>query len=158
VSGHNGRVRISAKADYAVRAALELAAAEDPPVKAERVADAQGIPLKFLENILVDLRQHGLVTSQRGPAGGYRLDRPPESITVADIVRAVDGPLASIHGDRPEATEYRGAAEELQTVWVALRASMRVVLEGVTLADVVEHKVPAEVLGLARDPDAWIRR
>jgi Rrf2 family protein len=155
---HNGRVRISAKADYAVRAALELAAAEDPPIKAERVADAQGIPLKFLENILVDLRQAGLVTSQRGPAGGYRLDRPAEDITLADVVRAVDGPLASIHGDRPEATEYRGAAEELQTVWVALRASMRVVLEGVTLAEVVERRVPGEVLSLAREPDAWMRR
>ena len=151
-------MRISAKADYAVRAALELAAAADPPVKAERVAEAQGIPLKFLENILVDLRHDGLVTSQRGPAGGYALDRPPDAITLADVVRAVDGPLASIHGDRPEATEYRGAAEDLQTVWVALRASMRVVLEGVTLEDVVEHRVPPDVLGLARDPDAWMRR
>ena len=151
-------MRISAKADYAVRAALELAAAEDPPVKAELVAEAQGVPLKFLENILVDLRQHGLITSQRGPAGGYRLDRPPDEITVADVVRAVDGPLASIHGDRPEATEYRGAAEDLQTVWVALRASMRHVLEGVTLADVVERKVSEDVLELAREPDAWVRR
>ena len=151
-------MRISAKADYAVRAALELAVAHDPPVKAERVAEAQDIPLKFLENILVDLRQDGLVTSQRGPAGGYRLDRDPADITVADVVRAVDGPLASIHGDRPEATEYHGAAEELQTVWVALRASMRHVLEGVTLADIAERRVPDEVLGLAREPDAWIRR
>jgi Rrf2 family protein len=151
-------MRISAKADYAVRAALELAAAPDLVVKAEQVADAQGIPLKFLENILVDLRQHGLVTSQRGPAGGYRLDQPPERITVADVVRAVDGPLASIHGDRPEATEYPGPAAELQTVWVALRASMRVVLEGVTLADLVDRSVSDEVLSLARDPDAWMRR
>src|SRR3954451_6515123 len=123
----------------------ERAAAGRPPVKAEQVAEAQGIPLKFLENILVDLRHEGLVTSQRGPMGGYRLDRPADKITLADVVRAVDGPLASIHGDRPEATEYRGAAEELQTVWVALRASMRFVLEGVTLADVVEREVPAEV-------------
>jgi Rrf2 family protein len=151
-------MRISAKADYAVRAALELAAAEDPPVTAERIADAQGIPLKFLENILVDLRQGGVVTSQRGPEGGYRLERPPSEITLADVIRAVDGPLASIHGDRPEATEYPGVAEELQTVWVALRASMRSVLEGVTLAQVVDRKVPAEVLRLAREPDAWMRR
>ena len=151
-------MRISAKADYAVRAALELAAAEGPPVKAERVAEAQGIPLKFLENILVDLRQGGIVTSHRGPEGGYRLDRPADQITLADVIREVDGPLASIHGDRPEATEYRGAAEELQKVWVALRASMRSVLEGVTLADVVERRVPAEVLRLAREPDAWVRR
>ena len=126
-------MRISAKADYAVRAALELAASDGESVKGERIAEAQGIPLKFLENILVDLRQGGLVTSQRGPSGGYRLDRP-------------------------EATEYRGAAEELQTVWVALRASMRFVLEGVTLADVVERRVPGEVLSLAREPDAWMRR
>jgi Rrf2 family protein len=151
-------MRISAKADYAVRAALELAAAENPPVKAERVAEAQGIPLKFLENILVDLRQGGVVTSQRGPEGGYKLDRPADEITLADVIREVDGPLASIHGDRPEATEYPGVAEELQTVWVALRASMRTVLEGVTLADVVERRVPAEVLRLAREPDAWMRR
>jgi Rrf2 family protein len=151
-------VRISAKADYAVRAALELAAAEDPPVTAERVAEAQGIPVKFLENILVDLRQGGVVTSQRGPEGGYRLDRPASETTLADVIRAVDGPLASIHGDRPEATEYRGAAEELQIVWIALRASMRTVLEGVSLEDVVERRVPAEVLRLAREPDAWMRR
>src|SRR3954468_24270718 len=151
-------MRISAKADYAVRAALELAAAEDPPLKAERIADAQRIPLKFLENILVDLRQGGVVTSQRGPEGGYRLDRPPDPITLADVIREVDGPLASIHGDRPEATEYPGVAEELQTVWVALRASMRTVLEGVTLTHLVEREVPAEVLTLARDPDAWLRR
>jgi Rrf2 family protein len=157
-SRDNAWVRISAKADYAVRAALELAAAEDPPIKAEQISEAQGVPLKFLENILVDLRQGGLVTSHRGPSGGYRLDRPADEITVADVVRAVDGPLASIHGDRPEATEYRGAAEELQTVWVALRASMRAVLEGVTLADVVERRVPSEVLRLAREPDAWLRR
>ena len=141
-----------------MRAALELAAAEDPPVKAESVAAAQGIPLKFLENILVDLRHGGIVTSQRGPEGGYRLDRPADEITLAEVIREVDGPLASIHGDRPEATEYRGAAEELQTVWVALRASMRSVLEGVTLADVVERRVPPEVLRLAREPDAWMRR
>ena len=151
-------MRISAKADYAVRAALELAAAEDPPVKAESVAAAQGIPLKFLENILVDLRHGGIITSQRGPEGGYRLDRPADEITLAEVIREVDGPLASIHGDRPEATEYRGAAEELQTVWVALRASMRSVLEGVTRADVVERRVPAELLRLAREPDAWMRR
>src|SRR2546423_8658865 len=98
----NAWMRISAKADYAVRAAVELAAADDPPLKAERIAEAQGIPLKFLENILVDLRQGGIVTSQRGPEGGYRLDRPAEEIKLADIIRSVDGPLASIHGERPE--------------------------------------------------------
>src|SRR3954469_1192995 len=102
------RVRISAKADYAVRAALELAAAEHPPVKGERLAEAQSIPLKFLENILGDLRQSGLVVAQRGPAGGSRLERSADQITVADIIRAVDGPLASVRGERPESMHYAG--------------------------------------------------
>src|SRR5947209_19436827 len=110
-------MRISAKADYAMRAALELAAADDPPVKGERIAESQGIPLKFLENILIDLRHAGLVVSQRGPEGGYRLDRPPSEVTVADVIRAVDGPLASVRGERPEAIEYVGVADELQVVW-----------------------------------------
>jgi len=152
------RVRISAKADYAVRAALELAAAEDPPVKGERIAEAQSIPLKFLENILGDLRQSGLVVSQRGPEGGYRLERPPEEITVADIIRAVDGPLASVRGERPESMRYAGPAEELAEVWIALRAAVRGVLEHVTLRDVVHDAVPPEVAELARDPEAWKRR
>jgi Rrf2 family protein len=151
-------VRISAKADYAVRAALELAAAESPPVKGERIADAQGIPLKFLENILVDLRQAGLVASQRGPDGGYRLDRPPEEVSVADVVRAVDGPLAVVHGERPEDIAYEGVASGLQTVWVALRAGVRAVLEEVTLADMVAGTIPDSVMDLAREPDAWERR
>ena len=155
---NNGDVRISAKADYALRAALELAAADDPPIKAERIAAAQGIPVKFLENILMDLRQDGLVASHRGPEGGYRLDRPASEITVADVIRAVDGPLATIHGDRPESTGYTGAASELQTIWIALRASMRAVLEAVTLTDLVEGRLPDRVRDLAREPDAWTRR
>jgi Rrf2 family protein len=151
-------MRISAKADYAVRAALTLAAAEDPPVKGERISDAQGIPLKFLENILIDLRQAGLVASQRGPDGGYRLDGSPEEITVADVIRAVDGPLASIRGGRPEEAAYEGPAEGLQTIWIALRSAIRGVLENVTLADVVNGSVAPHVLELAREPDAWTRR
>ena len=155
-------MRISAKSDYAVRAMAELAAAyreaEAEAVKAEQIAEAQQIPLNFLLGILRELRNAHLVRSVRGRDGGYRLSRAPQEIAIADVIRAVDGPLASIHGDRPEATEYRGAAEELQTVWVALRASMRAVLEGVTLADVVERRVPADVLRLAREPDAWMRR
>jgi Rrf2 family protein len=151
-------VRISAKADYAVRAALELAAAEDPPVKGERIAEAQSIPLKFLENILSDLRQSGLVVSQRGPVGGYRLERPSEEISVADIIRAVDGPLASVRGERPESMAYDGPAEHLAPVWIALRASVRAVLEHVTLRDIVEGRIPAEIDELAKDPDAARRR
>jgi Rrf2 family protein len=151
-------VRISAKADYAVRAALELAAAQDPPVKGERIAQAQGIPLKFLENILSDMRHAGLVASQRGPDGGYRLDRPAADVTVADIVRAVDGPLAVVHGERPEDIAYEGVAAGLQQVWIALRASLRSVLEEVTLADLAAGRVPDAVTDLAREPDAWERR
>jgi Rrf2 family protein len=151
-------VRISAKADYAVRAALELAAAESPPVKGERLADAQSIPLKFLENILGDLRQSGLVVSQRGPDGGYRLERPAAEITVADIIRAVDGPLASVRGERPESMHYAGPAEQLAPVWLALRAAVRGVLEHVSLQDMVDGKIPPEIAGLATDPDAAKRR
>jgi Rrf2 family protein len=151
-------VRISAKADYAVRAALTLAAADSPPTKGERIAEAQGIPLKFLENILIDLRQAGLVASQRGPDGGYRLDGDPAEITVADVIRAVDGPLASVRGGRPEQASYEGPAEGLQTVWIALRSGIRGVLEHVTLADVVSGRIPKHVAELAREPDAWTRR
>jgi Rrf2 family protein len=151
-------VRISAKADYAVRAALELAAATDPPVKGERLAEAQSIPLKFLENILGDLRQAGLVVSQRGPDGGYRLERSGGEISVADIIRAVDGPLASVRGERPESMHYAGPAQHLAPVWIALRASVRAVLEHVTLQDIVDGKIPGEVAELASDPDAARRR
>jgi Rrf2 family protein len=151
-------MRISAKADYAVRAALTLAAADDPPTKGERIAEAQGIPLKFLENILIDLRQAGLVASQRGPDGGYRLDGDPARITVADVIRAVDGPLASVRGGRPEEAAYEGPAEGLQTVWIALRSGIRGVLEHVTLAEVVAGNIPKHVAELAREPDAWTRR
>src|SRR3954467_6752257 len=154
----NGGVRISAKADYAVRAALELAAADEPPVKGERIAESQSIPLKFLENILGDLRQAGLVVSQRGPGGGYRLERPAGEISVADIIRAVDGPLASVRGERPESMEYAGPAEHLAPVWIALRASVRAVLEHVTLQDIIDGKIPPEVAELASDPDAARRR
>ncbi len=151
-------MKISAKADYAVRAALTLAASDSATIKGERIADAQGIPLKFLENILIDLRQAGLVASQRGPDGGYRLDGDPEKITVADVIRAVDGPLASVRGGRPEEAEYQGPAESLQTVWIALRAGIRGVLEHVTLAEVVNGTIPKHVAELAREPDAWTRR
>lgn len=151
-------MRISAKSDYAVRAALELAAAESPPVKGERLAEAQSIPLKFLENILGDLRQAGLVVSQRGPEGGYRLERPASEISVADIIRAVDGPLASVRGERPESMHYGGPAEDLAPVWIALRAAVRGVLEHVMLSDIVSGKIPRDVAKLARDEDAQHRR
>jgi len=151
-------MRISAKADYAVRAAIELAAAGDGPVKGERIAQAQDIPLKFLENILGDMRHAGLVRSQRGIEGGYWLNRPAAAITVADVIRAVEGPLASVRGQRPEDVGYDGSAAALQDVWIAVRASLRAVAERVTLADLAAGKLPATIQRLAEDPEAWITR
>ncbi len=149
-------MRLTAKADYAIRAAAELAAAGDGPVKGERLASAQDIPPKFLENILLDLNHAGLVRSQRGADGGYWLARPPDEITLADVIRAVEGPLANVRGTRPEALDYHGAAESLRSVWVALRASLRAVLESVTLADLAAGELPGAVTQLIEDPDAWI--
>jgi Rrf2 family protein len=148
-------MRVSAKVDYALRAALELAAAGDGPVKGERIAQAQDIPLKFLENILVELRHHGLVQSQRGAEGGYWLARPAEEITLAEVIRAVEGPLANVRGIRPESVEYDGPAEWLQQVWIAVRASLRSVLETVTLADVAAGKLPEPIVVVTDDPEAW---
>jgi Rrf2 family protein len=149
-------VHISAKADYAMRALLTLAASDaDTPVKAEEIARRQGMPLKFLENILVELRKDGLVASHRGADGGYRLAKAPEETTVAAVIRAVDGPLAEVRGIRPEDAEYQGDAEHLQEVWVAVRASLRNVLEAVTLADIVAGRLPRSVGKLTEDPDAW---
>jgi Rrf2 family protein len=148
-------VRVSAKADYAIRAAVELAAAGDGPVKGERIASAQEIPSNFLENILGDLRNAGIVASRRGADGGYWLARPATEITVADVIRAVDGPLANVRGVRSEQLTYQGSAEGLRDVWVAVRASLRGVLERVTLADIARGELPAHVRELAADPDAW---
>ncbi|MDX6670579.1 MAG: hypothetical protein QOI91_942 [Solirubrobacteraceae bacterium] len=150
-------MRISAKTDYAVRAATELAAREaDWPVKAERLAEAQDIPLNFLENILGQLRQAGIVESRRGPEGGFSLARPAKEITVADVIRAIDGPLAGVSGRRPQDLTYEGAAESLRDVWVAVRASLRKVLERVTLADLAGGELPAHIGKLTADPDAWL--
>jgi Rrf2 family protein len=153
-------MRISAKADYAVRAAAELAGATDAgrPVKGERLAEAQGIPLNFLENILGDLRQAGIVRSQRGPDGGYWLARDPTEISVADVMRAVEGPLAAVRGEAPEALTYAGAAEPLQRVWIALRTNIRGVLEEVTLASIARDELPAAIDALAKEPDSWQTR
>jgi len=152
-------MRISAKVDYAVRAAVELAAASsERPVKAEAIANAQGIPLNFLENILGELRHAGIVRSHRGAEGGFRLAKPPEKVTVADIMRAVEGPLASVRGGPPEDASYTGAAQTLPRVWIAVRANLRKVVEHVTLADVAAGKIPAAVDRLAEDPEAWVTR
>lgn len=151
-------MRISAKVDYAVRAALELAAAGDDPVKGDAIAEAQGIPLKFLENILGELKHHGVVASRRGAQGGYWLARPAEEISLADVVRAVEGPLATVRGQGPESLEYRGEAEPLQKVWIAVRANLRAVMEETTLADVVADELPVQITGLAEPADAWAPR
>ena len=151
-------MRISARADYAVRAAVELAAAGEGPTKGEAIAQAQAIPLKFLENILGDLRHAGIVRSQRGADGGYWLARPADQITVADVIRAVEGPLASVRGGPPEEVAYSGAAEPLARVWIAVRASLRSVVERVTLADVAAGRLPARISKLAEDPEAWVTR
>jgi Rrf2 family protein len=153
-------VKLSAKSDYAVRAAAELAAAQTggAPVRAESIATAQGIPQRFLENILADLRHAGLVQSVRGAEGGHRLARPAREITVADVIRAVDGPLASVRGERPEAVAYDGPAAPLQRVWIALRKNVRDVVERVTLADLASGELPQAINELAEDPEAWVRR
>lgn len=153
-------MKISAKAEYAVRATLELAAAydEDSPMKAEAISRAQEIPAKFLESILLDLRRADLVRSQRGAVGGYRLARPASAMTIANIIRAVDGPLAYVRGERPEQVSYAGPAAHLADVWVALRASIRDVLETTTLADVLSGDLPSDVQALVSDPESWTPR
>ena len=148
-------MRVSAKADYALRAAIELAAAGDGPVKGERIAQAQEIPLKFLENILLELRHAGIVRSQRGVEGGYWLARPAEEVSLAEVIRAVEGPIANVRGVGPQDVEYGGAAGRLREVWIAVRASLRSVLEETTLADLARGELPPAVEALARDPDAW---
>ena len=149
-------MKVSAKADYAVRAAAELAASQSVrPVKAERISEAQGIPIKFLEAILLELKHANVVKSTRGAEGGYALARPASEISIADVIRAVDGPLANVRGERPEETSYKGAAENLTKLWVAVRSSLREVLEQTSLADLTSGKFPKKVVSLADAPNAW---
>ena len=149
-------MRLSARADYALRAAIELAASPDGHTTAEQLAQAQHIPGKFLEAILTQLRRAGLVRSQRGPEGGFWLAKPAEEIALADIIRAIDGPLVGVRGQRPEEIGYVGAAEPLQNVWIALRASERAILEEVSLGHIVSGKLPPRVHDLTGDPRAWV--
>ena len=150
-------MRTTAKADYAVRAAIELAAAGGL-VTSEQIAQAQRIPANFLENILRDLRRAGIVDSRRGQSGGYTLARPAADVSVADVIRAVEGPLANVRGVAPEGLDYTGSAAKLRDVWVALRANVRGVLEQVTLADLAAGELPPHIVELTRDDDAWLRR
>jgi Rrf2 family protein len=155
-------MRLSARVDYALRATTELAAVADGetgsrsrPVTAEQIARVQEIPPKFLESILLQLRRGGIVHAQRGPEGGYWLARPAREISLAEVIRVIDGPLAHVRGQRPEELGYQGAARALQEVWIALRASEREILELVTIADVVTGVLPERVTVLAADPRAW---
>ena len=157
-AGENPPVYISAKADYATRALLTLTAAGGGPIKGEVLAREQDLPQKFLENTLTRLRHAGLLETQRGVDGGYRLARTANTITVAEVMRAVDGPLAEVRGEKPEAASYEGPAAHLRDVWVAVRAALREVLETVTLADIVDGTLPPHVQDLLSRPGAWERR
>lgn len=152
-------MQVTARVDYALRAMAELAAAwgegGEVAVKGASISEAQGIPKKFLENILFDLKRSGLVKTRRGAGGGYQLAHPPQEITLADILRAVEGPLANVRNEWPEDVVYEGAAEAIREVWIAVRASLRAVLEEVTLADVVSGELPEPVSRLTRDLEAW---
>jgi Rrf2 family protein len=155
----NQGMHVTAKADYAVRAVIELAASsQESPRKVDEVARAQQIPVSFLENILTQLRSAGVVRSQRGPEGGYWLAHPADEVSLAQVIRAVEGPLVGVRGQRPEEVEYVGSAESLNQVWVAVRASLRNVLEQVTVADVAAGELPDEVIALTRAEEAWEAR
>ena len=149
------RMRISAKVDYALRACTELAVAPDGPTKGDRIAAAQAIPIKFLENILSELRNAGIVATQRGVEGGYWLARPADQITLAEVMRALEGPLANVRGHRPETLVYEGSAKSLVELWIAVRASLRTVLETTTVADLANGELPPQVKALTTDPEAW---
>jgi Rrf2 family protein len=152
-------MHVTAKADYAVRAVVELVgSAQDAPRKVDDLAKAQAIPPSFLENILTQLRSAGIVRSQRGPEGGYWLARPAEELPLAEVIRAVDGPLVGVRGQRPEEVEYVGSAASLQQVWIALRANLRAVLERVSVADVASGHLPEDVIELTHNEDAWQTR
>lgn len=154
--GHDEGVHISARTEYGLRALLALAAEPDgAPLTGEELAAREGLPQKFLEGLLSDVRRAGLIRSQRGRGGGYRLARKAADITVADVMRALDGPLADVRGLRPESVSYTGPAEHLPEVWVAARASLRSVLDHVSIADVVAGNLPAKVRRLTAQPDAW---
>lgn len=152
-------MRVSAKSDYALRALIEMASREHrAPVTAEELGRRQDVPQNFLQTILADLRRAGIVMSQRGQSGGWLLAKDPDAVTVADVVRAVDGPLVSVHGLAPEGVAYNSAADGLQLVWIAARAGLREVLEGVTIRSVADHRLPPAVTDRTQDEEAWHAR
>jgi Rrf2 family protein len=154
-AGHDVCVQISARGDYAVRAALSLAKAHPSLMSAQAIAQDQDMPRKFLEAVLADLRRAGVVRAQRGAEGGYTLSQPPRDVTIGQILRAVDGPLAGVRGMRPEETQYAGAAENLPNLWVAVRSAVREVVDEVSLAELLSGRMPAHVRKLTTRPDAW---
>jgi Rrf2 family protein len=149
-------VHVTARSDYALRAIAELAAAEHRLLKRDEISARQDIPVEFLESVLLALKHRGIVQSQRGASGGFRLARSAASITLADVIRAVDGPMANVRGERPELVVYPGPARRLQDVWVAVRASLREILEGITVEDLVQDRLPETVQRLTNEPEAWI--
>jgi Rrf2 family protein len=149
-------MRVSARADYALRACAELAVAGDHRLKRDEIASRQEIPIPYLESVLLALKHAGVVQSLRGAAGGFRLARPPSDISLADVIRAVDGPMADVRGDRPEQVSYPGPAARLQDIWIALRASLREILEGTSLEDLVKGELSPEIRRLTGAPDAWV--
>ncbi|MCZ2402954.1 Rrf2 family transcriptional regulator [Paenarthrobacter sp. Z7-10] len=151
-------MHVTAKADYAIRAVVELALHEGQVLTRSRLATGQGIPDKFLETILTELTRNGLLIARRGVRGGYLLGRPADSISVADVLRAVDGPLAGVRGERPEDITYPDSSSALREVWIAVRASLRAVLETTTVADIAAQTLPAGVLSLLAEPGVWERR
>ncbi len=148
-------MKVSARTDYALRAVIELAGSGDGPTSAVSLSLAQQIPKQFLDLILGDLRRAGMIVSQRGASGGFKLARPADEISIADVIRAVDGPLATVRGERPHDLAYEGSAEALQEVWIAVRAELRRLLEHVTLADVASGKLPAVVTDIVADAEVW---
>jgi Rrf2 family protein len=149
-------MRVSAKSDYALRALIELAARHDgAAVSAEELGRLQDIPHGFLQAILADLRRAGVVISQRGQSGGWRMARDADTVSVADVIRAVDGPLVSVYGLRPEAVSYVGSAEVLQHVWIAARSSLRDVFEQVTIRALADGNLPPAVAARTESEDAW---
>ena len=148
-------MRVSARADYAIRAAAELAAAGDGLLKRDAIAERQQIPVEFLESVLLALKHNGIIQSQRGANGGFRLGRPATEISLGDIVRAVDGPMSNVRGARPETVAYAGPAENLQKIWIAVRASLRSILDRTSLDELVRGQLPEHVLALTEIPDAW---
>jgi len=153
-----GLMQITARVDYAVRALLEVSASEPGRVSRDELAAAQDIPPRYLEAVLLELRRAGLLVGHRGSTGGYSLGRPANEITVADVARAVDGPLALVQGKRPEHVSYTGSSTNLHELWIGLRAAVRSVMEAVTIADLGSGELPASVRLLVDNPDAWLPR